>query len=242
MRLDPERVTETISSLCLRIESRFPSSGLSKICRELHQCSLDVSEEIRKMSQPNWYFRAIIGVVVLLALFSMGWGIITVVRAWKLDASGGNVFDLIQTLEATLSGLLIAGGAALLLFSVEHRIHRQRVSKIVNRLRGIAHIIDMHQLTKDPEPMLSGLPLTPESPPRIADPALLGRYLTYSSEMLSLTGKLGYLCVQDYHDEEASETVNNLEELILGMSHKIWQKVSLVEKRDRSAILSLTPS
>jgi hypothetical protein len=90
-------------------------------------------------------------------------------------------------------------------------------------------MIDMHQLTKDPEMTFSDLPATEASPARILDPALLGRYLTYSSEMLSLTGKLGYLCVQDYHDEEASETVNNLEELILGMSHKIWQKVSLIK-------------
>jgi hypothetical protein len=82
---------------------------------------------------------------------------------------------------------------------------------------------------------------TPESPPRIADPLLLAKYLTYCSETLSLTGKLGYLCVQDYHDEEASETVNNLEELILGMSHKIWQKVSLIQKYELPAISGGTP-
>ena len=53
----------------------------------------------------------------------------------------------------------------------------------------MAHIVDMHQLTKDPERLLQGGPATPSSPQRTMTPFELGRYLDYSSEMLSMISK-----------------------------------------------------
>ncbi len=53
----------------------------------------------------------------------------------------------------------------------------------------MAHIVDMHQLTKDPEPLLLDGPSTPSSPERKLTPFELGRYLDYSSEMLSMISK-----------------------------------------------------
>jgi len=112
-----------------------------------------------------------------------------------------------------------------MLVSLENQGMREVVSAGVSRLRGIAHAIDLHQLAKDLDALVSGLSKTPKSIERIHDQALLGRYLDYCSELLSLTGKGGYLYIQDYHDGQASEYVNNLEDLTSGLSRTIWQKI-----------------
>jgi hypothetical protein len=54
---------------------------------------------------------------------------------------------------------------------------------MIHRLRGAAHVIDMHQLTKDPEQTLHRLPPTQSSPERGLDRLQLARYLEYCSEV-----------------------------------------------------------
>jgi hypothetical protein len=56
----------------------------------------------------------------------------------------------------------------------------------------------------------------------------LSRYLDYCSEMLSLTGKVGALYVQNLHDPVALASVNEIETLTTGLSRKIWQKLMII--------------
>ena len=44
-----------------------------------------------------------------------------------------------------------SGIAAFFFLTLETRLKRQRALKAIRELRSLAHIIDMHQLTKDPE-------------------------------------------------------------------------------------------
>lgn len=37
------------------------------------------------------------------------------------------------------------------------------------------------------------------------------------------------ICVQDFEDTDANESVNNLETLTTGMSQKVWQKIVLLK-------------
>ena len=48
------------------------------------------------------------------------------------------------------------------------------------------------------------------------------------SEMLSLTGKIAALYVQDFEDGVAVQAVNEIEDLTTGLSRKIWQKLTIV--------------
>ena len=98
----------------------------------------------------------------------------------------------------------------------DRRAHDLRA---LRELRSIAHIIDMHQLTKDPERTDPDRPMTARE---------LGRYLDYCSEMLSLTGKVAALYVQDFEDDVALQAVNEIEDLTTGLARKIWQKLSIV--------------
>jgi hypothetical protein len=87
----------------------------------------------------------------------------------------------------------------------------------------------MHQLTKDPEHLLSGQANTVSSPVRNMTRENLGRYLDYCSEMLSLTSKLAALYAQNFADPVVLDTVSEVETLAMGWSGKIWQKITLVE-------------
>jgi hypothetical protein len=226
--LDHEKLYTTIDRLCLRIQGRFPDSSLLRVCRDLHEVSLSAEQDIVAIGRPNWLLRGGVAIFVVVVILTMGVALLNSVAKWQIGTSGGNVFDVIQTVESLLNGVFLVGAALLVLVSLENRIKRHRVIQAVNRLRGIAHVVDMHQLTKDPSVIhASGGPTT-HSPERQLSQFELSRYLDYCSEMLALVGKVGYLYVQNYHDAEATNAVNDLEDLTTGLSRKIWQKIMLL--------------
>ena len=125
-----------------------------------------------------------------------------------------------QVLEAGINDLVLVGAAIFFLATLESRIKRRRALRALRELRSIAHIIDMHQLTKDPE--------RTQPTEREMTAAALARYLDYCSEMLSLTGKVAALYVQNFEDGVALQAVNEIEDLTTGLSRKIWQKLTIV--------------
>ena len=114
------------------------------------------------------------------------------------------------------------------LITLETRIKRGRALKAVHELRAMAHIIDMHQLTKDPELMLEGRKQTRSSPRRTMTRFELSRHLDYCSEMLALVGKVAALYAHHLQDPVVLDTVSEIETLTVGTARKIWQKIALV--------------
>ena len=55
------------------------------------------------------------------------------------------------------------------------------IDEALHELRGVAHVIDMHQLTKDPRGMKFKAIATASSPERTLTPFQLTRYLDYCS-------------------------------------------------------------
>ena len=53
--------------------------------------------------------------------------------------------------ETAISDVVFAGIAVFFLYSFPERMQRGRLLNLLHQLRSTAHIIDMHQLTKDPE-------------------------------------------------------------------------------------------
>ena len=93
----------------------------------------------------------------------------------------------------------------------------------------------MHQLTKDPSLVLGRDHDTAASPKREMTAFELGRYLDYSSEMLSLAGKVAALYAQDLDDPEA---VNDIEMLATNLSRKIWQKIAILQSAVHEQMLA----
>lgn len=224
--LDPDKILETIETLGRRIDERFPNSGLAKVCQEL----LKIADESQKRSawigKPQTALRLITGALVLIIAVAL----LFVLANASWPSNGFDLVVLVQVSEAGLNVFLLLSAAILFLVTVETRVKRRRALKAIHELRALAHVIDMHQLTKDPERLQTrarGM-TTPSSPKQNLSPAELGRYLDYCSEMLSLVGKLAALYVQKFDDPVALAAVNEVEDLTTGLSRKIWQKIMII--------------
>ena len=98
----------------------------------------------------------------------------------------------------------------------------------LHALRSVIHVIDMHQLTKDPVALDPAFQPTAASPERKMDAVALSRYLDYCSELLAITGKLAALYAQAVPDEGVASAVNDIEVLGSSLSRKIWQKIMIL--------------
>ena len=168
-----------------------------------------------------------LGTLVTLLMLGVVIGVTTLmVRRHPADFGW---LELLQATESAINDVIFIGIAIYFLSTLENRIKRRRALDALHRLRSVAHIVDMHQLTKDPERLLLPQPDTASSPQRAMTPAELGRYLDYCSEMLSLTAKLAALHVQDFSDPVVLSAVTEIETLTSDLSSKIWQKITLLE-------------
>ena len=134
---------------------------------------------------------------------------------------------IIATLESLINDLVLIGAAIFFLLTLENRMKRSRALKKLNELRALAHVIDMHQLTKDPT-AVGPAGNTEHSPDRTMSNYDLQRYLDYCSEMLSLIGKVAALYSQSLPDDVVVGAANDIESLCTGLSRKIWQKLIIL--------------
>ena len=128
--------------------------------------------------------------------------------------------------------MIFLGIAVFFLSSLETRIKRRAALRALHQLRSLAHVIDMHQLTKDPEQLLTADGATASSPERTLNRFQLSRYLDYCTEMLAIISKLAALYVQDMDDPQVLGAVNDIQNLTTGLSSNIWQKIVLIDSID----------
>jgi hypothetical protein len=222
--LDSEKILNTIETLSRRIAERFPSSGLNRVCEELLTIAEESKARTAWIGKPQTVLRFVTGALVTLIVGAL----LLVLANASWPRNGFDLVVLVQVSEAGLNVFLLLSAAILFLVTAETRIKRRRALKAIHELRALAHVIDMHQLTKDPERLLARMAETPSSPKQNLSPAELGRYLDYCSEMLSLIGKLAALYVQKFDDPVALAAVNEVEDLTTSLSRKIWQKIMII--------------
>ncbi len=224
--LRPQKIVDTAAQLERRIADRFPATGLRQVAIELHRVAQEAVLRCEQIKRPHLWLRAacvvlvaaILGVIVLLGL--------------NVHSNGDELKQLdnfAQTVEASLGSLFFIGATLAFLFSLERRLKRERALSALHELRAIAHIVDMHQLTKDPENLLQGA-RTPSSPARTLTAFELGRYLDYCSELLSIVSKIGAIYVQEFPDADAVEAADQLAALTNGLSRTIWQKIMILDR------------
>lgn len=223
--LNPALILATAELLQQRVAERFPDSGLRKVAAELVSLAHDLAKSAKALEPPIWWLRILIGIVIV----SGGSVFLFVGTLLSFDRISTGAFDFVQGIEASLNTLLLAGLGFLTLVRAEERIKRKRVFKELHGLRSLIHVIDMHQLTKDPAALSTNFTPTKNSPQRITNSADLARYLDYCSEMLSITGKLAALFAQSVNDDVVVDAVNSVEELGSNLSRKIWQKITMIE-------------
>ncbi len=230
--LSSTRTVKTVQKLKQRIEERFPTSGLLEVCRELCSIASESKQKSAQIAKPNLWLRFLITAVIVLMFGALVYSI----RLLDLSFEKFSFGELIQIIEAGVNEIILIGAAILFLVTVETRIKRTKSLESLHELRSIAHVIDMHQLTKDPSTILHQRIVTPSSPKRELTAYQLSRYLDYCSEMLALTGKIAALYAQHSRDAVVLGAVNEVENLASGLSRKIWQKIMVLEK-----YITLTP-
>jgi hypothetical protein len=166
-----------------------------------------------------------IGVLVTAIVALM----VTLLVRLRMSDEVFQIEHFVQLVDSSLASLVLIGAAIASLVSLELRLKRNRALKAVHELRALAHIVDMHQLTKDPERVTGREGFNPLVPKRSMTPFELGRYLDYCSELLSLISKVGSLYVQDFPDRVALEAVDQLTNLTNGLARNIWQKIMILE-------------
>ncbi len=221
----PERIVETAEKLVARVQERFPDSGLEQVAAEVRQVAKEAVVRAEEIRRPIYWLRSSVISLVVITICLLAVVIYTKVRP---DDDVFKVEEFIQTLEAGIGSVVFLGAAIIFLVTLEGRWKRERALSAVRELRALAHIVDMHQLTKDPESMLRGKP-TASSPKRTLTKFELGRYLDYCSELLSLINKIGALYVQEFPDAVALEAVDQLSNLTNGLSRTIWQKLIMLD-------------
>ena len=228
--LDATHIIATIERLGQRIEERFPGAGLSGVGRDLLGLARDCAREAESLGRPHWPIRAGVGLAIVLMVVAVIAAVVGVVQRLSSPTQGSGLAEFVQGVESGVNDLVFLGIAVYFLISIETRLKRRVALRRIHQLRSIAHIVDMHQLTKDPERLLATHQDTASSPQRTMTRAELWRYLDYCSELLSLTGKIGALFVQRMDDAVVLQAVNEIEDLTNGLSRKIWQKITLLER------------
>jgi hypothetical protein len=225
--LDPAQITRACSSLTQRIGERFPNAGLTSVARQVVRSSEDSARLMGWLDRPIlWTLGLLVGTIVL-ALIVLGAMLANV--DWKASAYS-SLADLLQGFDAVVNELILLGVAIFFLSSLETRIKRRRALAALHGLRSLAHIVDMHQLTKDPGRLLARGSATPSSPKRDLSAYELTRYLGYCSELLSLLSKIAALHVQKFNDPVTLAAVDELEGLCASLSGKMWQKILIVDR------------
>jgi hypothetical protein len=224
--LQPERIRETIAVLERRIAERFPGSGLSQVGAELGRLAGETEAVAERLRRPIWGLRIAAGIGVA-ATAALTLGLVWLgLRILFVEEDAASL--LTATESAVNEVILLALGIAFLV-SLEARVKRRRALRSLHRLRSLVHIVDMHQLTKDPEAVLSPDRVTASSPERPLTRFELARYLDYCSELLSLAAKLAALHVQYLNDPVVLSAVNDVEALAASLSGKIWQKIMILD-------------
>jgi hypothetical protein len=223
--LDADAIVATCARLSTRIDERFPQSGLSKVGRDVLAVAGDTIEGIQHIRRPNWPIR----IGVALALLSMVALLSMIAASATAPTSRLEWFALLPIIESAINDVIFLGIAVFFLTTFEARLKRHKALRALHQLRSLAHVIDMHQLTKDPEQLLSPAMNTASSPQRNLSRFELARYLDYCTEMLAIISKIAALYVQYLDDPQVLGAVNDIQGLTTGLSSNIWQKIVLID-------------
>jgi hypothetical protein len=205
--LDPQRLIKTSEKLSQWISAVFPTSHLAVVAEEVKALTQEAVVRADKIRRPNFFLRA--GIVVLLA---------TVLAALGYQVLARPLSEILHFLDITKGVSLYLFGALVFLITLEFRLKRRKALKAVHELRGMAHIIDMHQLMKD-EVIEQFRDDPRDSPERI------NQYLHACTALLALVSKIGQLYVENFPDAEAVRAVDDFELMATGLSNKIWNKI-----------------
>ena len=214
--LDAGELMLSLMQLRDSIAARFPERGLSKVATRIIDVAREAEDVVERAIRPNWPLR--IG-LVLFMITTIAAPILAIIysglQVASLNGTTLSVVDLFEGLDGLFNIVVLGLAGIVFVTTLEDRIKRRKVLTQLHRIRSLVHVVDMHQMTKDPGEV---------------DPADLRAYLGYCTDLLSLLGKIAALYAQGARDAVVIDTVNDIELLANNLSRKMWQKISLADK------------
>ncbi len=225
VELDADSIIKTADRLAQRTRTRFPDANLTVQADRLVVLAKRSKVRADEISRPIWWIRGLFAVLAFAVILGLAAAPLNI----EANTQQRDLLDWIQIAEAAINDVVLLGAGVVFLITLEGRIKRRRTLRELHQLRSFAHVIDMHQLTKDPHRVI-GAPEEAEAPIIEAEltPFELSRYLDYCSELLAIAGKVAALYVQRFDDQVVLESVTEIETLTTGLSRKIWQKMMVL--------------
>ncbi len=245
--LDEHEVINSAIKLKNRVAERFPQRGLTREASRLGEYAHALAKEARSLARRNIAADVAIGALTLLGFAGT---VFILARIPWIEIQFAKQQEFFQAMQGVSAAIHVAVSVGLVVFFVasrETRLKRKKALQGLHSLRAFAHVVDIHQMNKDPAAIAANLPRTRSSPDRDLTPRELLRYLNYCSEMLSVISKFAALYAQNFRDPVVLEAVNDIEELTSLLSNKIWQKImvlntSLEYSGERSGNALLVPA
>jgi len=221
--LEPKHVIETAERLHKRIGERFPGSGLLALADSVTALARHADRRSVAIAKAHLPLRSAVWALAALLLAGVAATFVHVGSAPGFTSMA----DLLQGVDAAANIVLLLGAGILSFAKLEERLRRTKALALVHELKELAHVVDMHQLAKDPESVTGGSS-TASSPKRTMTRFELGRYLDYCSEMLSVLGKIAAIYGRRIQDPVVLEAVDSAEDLTTSLSGRIWQKIAIL--------------
>jgi hypothetical protein len=225
-RIEGGDVIATSQNLSARVIERFPESGLANVAAQTATIAADTVGRASRLGQPRWKLRvgALLGcgaVFAVAVVFAVNVG-------REANTTGSQGIAWIQIIESAVNDVIFVALTIGFLTQVESRIKRAEALRSIRTLRSLAHVIDLHQLDKDPLRFRQNeLPPTTSSSPIELTQVELERYLQYCVELLSIVGVLAAVHAQELSDPVVVAATGDIESLTVGLSQKIWSKLQV---------------
>lgn len=222
--IDPTKLILTISKMADRVEDHFPSSGLASVANEVAAVAEGTVARVAEIKRPRMGLRIMVGLMVVLVI--SGPLLFSLVLSFSENMT--SLGEFLQATDAGLHMILVLAGGIVFLVGMENRMRRNQALEALSEFRSLAHLVDLHQINKDP-----GLDdvVPPEHDRRtVRSDKELAYYLDYSGDLLSIVGKLAAYYAQNLQDRVVLDAVNEIETLTSTLSNKLWLKILVLRE------------
>ena len=147
-RRSTSRTRSVVSSA--RIRARFPDRRLGNVAAELGTAVPEIhggfEESKARRRQVRLVSRVTSVAVVVLASPSSPCALRD-----AFTRGTEHSFDWVPLVESLINDIVFTAIAVFFLWAMPERLERRTLLDLLHRLRSLAHVVDMHQLDKDPE-------------------------------------------------------------------------------------------
>ena len=145
LRLQEDRIVDTVARLQRRISDRFPGSSLASLCGDLREVAEQASERSAWIGNPIRSLR-VAGYTTAFVLITFFFGFVVyelqpAPNVQRDVTSKVELTDLISAIEAGINIIILLALAMWFFVGLETRIKRRRAIAAVHELRSLSNVI-----------------------------------------------------------------------------------------------------